>query len=250
MHEEHTNKLHVALEDKQFRDYVVTSVEPRHDIAVTQQSTGAWTIGADGWSLLVIDEYGTKAPVVGDTLRVFGEGFGYTVRGIGLHVRDGALLALYRYQTEDESERAHEHAVADSKAKRRAEWEAKKVETAAAIKALPKPFQDRIEFFMRDPAWGPDFGPYELFCCTEAVKIADALGTDEKIIAWHGLGWDEQKAAVPAISGDHSGNTFGTACVLARLYVKDPTLVPKMHGAMCPLVGCKDYGCYSTTVKS
>ena len=43
--------------------------------------------------------------------------------------------------------------------------------------------------------------------------------------------------------GGHSGNTFGMAMRLAWLYIEHPDFVAKEHGAMVPLVGCKDYGC-------
>lgn len=46
--------------------------------------------------------------------------------------------------------------------------------------------------------------------------------------------------------GEHSGNTFGAACKLAHCFVAEPHLISKMHGALCPLVGCEEYGCWST----
>ncbi len=59
----------------------------------------------------------------------------------------------------------------------------------------------------------------------------------------------KQKERVPDLAYDeHSGNTFGVACKLAHCYAAEPDLVPKMHGALCPLVGCESYGCWSTTV--
>lgn len=45
------------------------------------------------------------------------------------------------------------------------------------------------------------------------------------------------------ISEGHSGNTFGMACRLAYLYLTEPENVIKLHGALAPLVGSKEYGC-------
>ena len=101
---------------------------------------------------------------------------------------------------------------------------------------------------MRRSDWGPEFGPYELFCCEEAIKIATALGTEDKVRVFGRLEHEEQKKMVPGLDyGEHSGNTFGTSVQLALFYVSRPEMLYKVHGALCPLVGCNTYGCWSTT---
>lgn len=54
--------------------------------------------------------------------------------------------------------------------------------------------------------------------------------------------YTRQKALIGSDDG-HSGNTFGMAMQLAWLYIEHPDFVAKAHGALVPLVGCKDYGC-------
>ena len=49
----------------------------------------------------------------------------------------------------------------------------------------------------------------------------------------------------PYYGNEHSGNTFGFSVRLAYLMAERPDLIAMEHGALCPLVGCKDYGCYS-----
>lgn len=239
------SKLDQAREDAEYRDSVVDAVK-----AFDADGTNprGWEVGSeDGRGLIVYDELGlTRAPVTGDTIRLFGSGLGYPIRGIGLVDGSGALCGLYRYRTAEEEERARAQYALDEEARKRREWEEGKDEFAARVKALPEAFRDRLEFFMRRSKWGPDFGGYELFSCEEAVKIAKFVRTTEEIKAFFD---DREAQRLAGISGEHSGNTFGTACRLAAAYMKDPELVPKMHGALCPLVGCRDYGCWATTQK-
>jgi hypothetical protein len=227
--------LAVAKLDTQYED---TAVE------ICRYLTDGWDVRfEDGWSLFVKNSLGeTHTPGPGDVLRKFGRGIGYTVRGVGL-VKDGELVGLYHYQTAAEEEAARALFRADEAARKRREWEEGKDAFAARVKALPDAFRQRIEFFMRRQDWGPEFGGYELFSCEEAVKIAAHVGHEDKIHAFHDDQADQKRCG---ISDDHSGNTFGTACTLAAAFLRDPALVPKMHGALCPLVGCQDYGCYST----
>jgi hypothetical protein len=82
-----------------------------------------------------------------------------------------------------------------------------------------------------------------MFACKEAVKIAKACITVAGVEKFGKLSGDEQKHFVPSLSDGHSGNTFGCAMFLAKCYLTDEKLVAVQHGALCPLVGCKDYGC-------
>ena len=57
---------------------------------------------------------------------------------------------------------------------------------------------------------------------------------------------DEQKRLIPALEYDeHSGNTLMCACGLAIGCLEYPDVLWKFHGALCPLVGCVDYGCHA-----
>jgi hypothetical protein len=235
-------KRGVALQDPEFKDYTVKSVREEDESSCDVDFE-------EGSCLFVRNDYGLRAPKAGDVLRLFGRGFGYVVRGIGLLER-GKLVGIYRYQTASEEEAAHKKSVLDSDKKKQDEWTAKAEETAKRIAALPEPFRQRFEFFMRDPDWGWDFGFYELFCCEEAVKIASWFLKPESMEEFAAMTDHEAQRGIAVAIGlkwdNHSGNTFGTACALARCFIRHPELVPKMHGALCPLVGCEEYGCYST----
>lgn len=83
---------------------------------------------------------------------------------------------------------------------------------------------DDIEFFKSiGVTFGSD-GPmgdrYTMFCCEQAILIAETLRTKEKIIAFfENKSWDGQRSMVPSISEDHSGNTFNMSCRLAINYI-------------------------------
>ena len=99
---------------------------------------------------------------------------------------------------------------------------------------------------MRDPEWGWRNGFYEIFCCEQAVKIAEALKTGARITDFERAQFDERMKMVPEFSDTHSGNTAAVAIGLAFVYVTSPSDIPKMHGALCPLVGCVTYGCWAS----
>jgi hypothetical protein len=223
-----------AHTDSQFQDYKVTGVED-----------GALRIG-DSMGISFSNLAHLPPPKVGDTVRLFGRGMGYEIRGIALVV-NGKVACVYSYQTEDEQKRAHERWKADRAAKQRVDWEAKKAEHQKTIASWPAPFQERLSFFMKKDGWGPEFGPYEIFVCGEAVKIAEACKTTAGVSAFSKASSKDQAALVPTLSPEHSGNTFSMAVTLAALFLEKPELLPKMHGAICRLVGCETYGCYAST---
>jgi hypothetical protein len=187
----------------------------------------------------------------GDVLRVYGRLFGF-VRGAAL-VEYGAVSAVFRYMTAAQAESQRQRENAERKERQRREWEEKKDETLSRVARMPERFQRRFEFFMRRPEWGPEFGLYEVFCMEEAIKIARICKTAERV-AWFAKAAPAfQKGAADAadvkLSDDHSGNTFGAACHLAHGYLAETDSLFKFHGALCPLVGCKEYGCYASTVE-
>lgn len=153
----------------------------------------------------------------------------------------------------------------------------------AEYDALPQVFKDRIDRFRgNNPTFRPDFESYEMFVCTEAVKLAErareavaagdyadeveAFWADtEKVklaefdaapespeLRWLFWAWAlhtkafeydyEKHKAVTGIADGHSGNTAGAAISLARIYIEAPEYVAQKHGALSPLVGSKAYG--------
>lgn len=172
--------------------------------------------------------------------------------------------------------------------KREEDFRRERADLDARFEALPPEFKQRIERFRENnPDFRQQYESYEMFCCTEAVRIArgverhvgDGAYEDEVAAFWadeekrklaaypRDEAWEEprsphlrflfwwealgskaygydlkrEKEVIPYDDG-HSGNTFGAACMLARLYLEDASLVPKMHGAMSPVVGSEEHG--------
>jgi hypothetical protein len=219
--------------DLQFKEGKIEEVHAYAD--------GSWDIKWDGWNLLVPNDMCQQAPEVGETMRCYGKGIGYTVRGIAINGR------VYRYRTAAEAEQDHREMVARMAKRRTDDYEAKRAEFEARVAALPEPFRLRIQRFrdLGGDKWRHGFEPYELFACEQAAAFADALKTVDDLDAFRALNFEEQLLRVPAMSDSHSGNTFGAACLLARGMIEAPELLPKIHGAMCGLVGCEYYGCFA-----
>lgn len=221
--------------DKQFETNVIKSFN---------KETGGYSLTFEsGWSFWMPDV--GFAPEVGQTAKLFGRGIGYTVRG--LVVNDKVVF----YRTEAEQEELHRKKQAESESKKRTDYDAKTEDYNRRVATLPPPFTERIMGFRnwKPETWKYDFEPYELFTCEQAVEIATALKTSEEISRFHKLDFSEQKKLVAALSEDHSGNTFGAACLLANIYLTKPELLPSAHGALCPLVGCNEYGCVASRSK-
>lgn len=221
--------------DMEFEDHVLESVT-RSGKGYELKQQGGWMLGIDdpGWE-----------PQAGDTARFFGKGFGYTVRGIVIFPKRGGMPLVVRYQTADEMQAEHAKQIGERDAEKCREADAHRAENDARIAALPVKFQQRIARFRAgNPNFEWDHQPYELFTCEEAVKIAAALQASGMSAPDFGkLDWKEQKALVPTLDDGHSGNTFGMAVRLAHWYLTRPENVAREHGALVPLVGCKDYGC-------
>ena len=225
--------------DTEYEDHVLTDV--------TSERTG-YVIKHGAWSLF-IDDPGFK-PKVGETARYFGRGIGSTVRGVVINGR------VAFYLTVAEQEAKHRAYMKQLHGDRRAEFEKNREKMDAQVAALPAVFQRRIERFRaNNPEFRWEFEPYELSCCCDAVKIADALRPTltatwtarDAITAFNAKSWEDQIAFVPGLYDGHSGNSFGMACRLALHYLIDPEKVYREHGALAVLVGCEEYGCPPVT---
>lgn len=107
-------------------------------------------------------------------------------------------------------------------------------------------FRERIARFRRvNPEFRRDHEPYEIFTCEQAVLFTEKFKTVAALRAFAEASCEEQRRLVPELSHEHSGNTFAMAVQLAHLSMEKPELLPKMHGALCVLVGCQEYGCYA-----
>lgn len=214
--------------DNNYKDHQIT--------AVTDSDTCCWLVHLNnGVSFVLTKDEATPKP--GDTVRLYPDAsLGTPIRGVVLNG-----VPIY-YQTQQEQEDEHRKYMASRKKQKRADYLMNLSKYETQLATLPEPFKERVIGFRNvSPAFW-EFEPYELFVCTEAVKIAAKIPAGD-IKAFYKLPYKEQKQRVPDLSDDHSGNTFDAACGLAQTYLTYPELVPKAHGAMCPLVGCKDYGC-------
>lgn len=200
---------------------------------VTKIKDGGFTLGA--WWLGIPEG---SNPKVGDLCRVWADGEYAPARGVAFN----SDVAYYR--TQEEEKARHDEWVRQHNEKKKSAWDTEKESYFARISALPPEFHARFERFR---AGNPDFdwryGEYELMVCEQAVVIADALKTVDAVKTFQKQSWENQKKAVPALSEEHSGNSFNCAIVIAAHYLKDPSVVPKLHGAMVGLVGCVEYGC-------
>lgn len=223
--------------DTEYTEYVLDKVERYSD-------ESGWSLGFDsyGFGFRDNDNESGVVPKVGDTMRQYGRGFGHAVRGLFIN----GQKVYYRTAEEDQAHFQRQQAKRDRESI--AKWEKGRVEADARIAALPSVFRERIEAFQQKDNWRWRYEGYELFTCEEAVKIAAHFKSRAEIAAWAELTYEEQQRVFP-LSDEHSGNTAGQARMLAALYLERPELILQMHGAMCPLVGCEDYGCYAAREK-
>lgn len=210
----------------------------QHTITRVEESSDSYMLGLNDCGIYVEKERCAITPRKGDTVRTYPKGLGSLLRG--LVIED--YVCYYRTPTEQREYQTIENI--KSQYEQIVEFEAHKDEQDAKLRALPEVFQLRIARFRRNK---PDFwwrnGPYELMCCADAVKIAEACPTHETLSAFTKLSWQEKKRRVPDLDDGHSGNSLGMAQRLAYHYITVPYNVVKEHGALCPMLGCVKYGC-------
>lgn len=216
-------------DDTEFTEEILTGVD---DV-----ETG-WAINCGGLSFTVPSTVCQVRPCVGEVVRFYGRGFGSPVRGVVIGGRE------YFYRTPDEQEQHHTAMLEQMNRERIVEFERQRPHLDADYESLPDIFKLRIDKFRRNnPEFRWKYEAYEMFCCKQAIVIANALKTPEAVKAFHGKEWAEQKSLVPGLSDGHSGNTFGCSVRLAYYYISNPGGVEQSYGALAPLVGSKAYGC-------
>lgn len=252
-------------EDYEYRDLTITKVDP--------QKSGWLITSSDGWSFYVPDK-GVE-PRVGDSARFYGRGIGSIVRGLDVAGRE------IFYRTPAEQEEQNKRDVERMAQEQRDRFEKNRPQLDADFNDLPLEFQLRISGLRdRNADFRWKYEGYEMMVCVDAVKIANAcrdaqtgerlrkLGIRLKEGEWddtpagrlsafgainsaaNGYQYKLQEEVIPGLSDGHSGNSFGAAMRLAWLYLEHSELVSQEHGALCPLAGCKDYGCYSLIAKA
>ena len=218
------------IQDNEYTDTIIDKVQ--------ESSTSYDLTYCNGWSFN-IQKIGV-VPHRGDRVRYYGD-LGRPVRGIFIN---GAKIF---YRTVEEQRKENVRLSTQLIHERHVKFEKDKVLLDSQYDSLPLVFQERISRFRdNNPNFRWEYESYELFTCLEAVKIANTLKTADKIDEFCNESYLKQLLLIPEISKDHSGNTFGAACFLSKLFLMDSNKVKIAHGALCPLVGCKKYGCFST----
>ena len=155
---------------------------------------------------------------VGQTIRVYGRGFGFEFHGMDIDGRE----VFWRTPLERVADRVAWLAQHDRDQRER--FIAGQAKLDADYERLSAPLKARIDRFRAE---SPDFRirseAYELFACVEADKIVAHLrprieaGEDAEAVVkeFYDLPWERQKADA-GIDDGHSGNTFGGACSMAR----------------------------------
>ena len=198
--------------DSEFEEYVLEKVSEEGDY---------YTLSFDGGLGIGLAKSFGVIPVAGQTVRMYGRGFGYPVRGMAVN----GVIAYHRTRAEDEAK--HRADVEESNAKKRAKFEADREDHDRRIAALPPVFASRFARFLKhNPDFRWEFEGYELFCCEEALRLAvharaagGAAFPVEWVRAFAAAPVGAQQQMAPDMKlGEHSGNTFGfTLPARARL---------------------------------
>ncbi len=230
--------LEYILNDKEFTTYILEKVTDGGD---------TWDLTFDGSKSLCVPKIKNFIPEKGMWAKLYGKGFGYTVRGVVINE------VIFYYRTPEEAEQDHKAWCRKNDREKETTLKKNLKKMDAEYDALPDIFKKRIDAFRaNNPNFRRDYEGYEMFCIKEAIKIANAVKDPTKIDEFYHKPFEEQ-AKMAGIDDGHSGNTFGCACNLALDYLTNPSVVPKVHGALAPVVGCKAYGCpheHEETTKS
>ena len=236
----------ISENDSEYQDFIIDRVRETED--------GYELVFPSGWEFFMPSK--EFVPCKGQTVRLYGKGIGYSVRGLVVNNR----ICFYRTIEEQVmGEEALRQKNKDADIKKYLDEEEKNNER---INGLPPEFRERINGF-RDynPNWKYDYESYELFICEQAVAIAQAMrhsiphgietvqcassDIDKFLEELYAASFVKQREMVNGLSNGHSCNSLYQAILLANAYIRCPAEIPKMHGALCELVGCKDYGCYA-----
>ena len=196
-----------------------------------------YSISQDGLCCELKKKYKVK-PKVGDKLTIHTKGGSLgTIRGMDLN---GKKIF---WKTDKELEAERIEWLKKNKEDKHQKYKDGVAKMDKQYEGLPKCFQKRIDKFrINNDRFRIDYESYELFCCEQAILIANACKTKKEIQSFRTKKWDDRLKQVKELSDEHSGNTFGISCTLAYWYLEQPENVVKMHGALSPLVGSDKYG--------
>lgn len=187
----------------------------------------------NGWGFGLDPKY-NYIPKIGDIIKLHTINVttirGLDVNGINIYYKSDEQLEIERTEWLDNHEKEKQQRFLDHKEKMDEDYN-----------SLPDVFKKRIDKFRNNnPRFRIDYEEYEVFCCKEAIKIAEYCKTPEKVEEFSNLKWKDQVKA--GISDRHSGNTFGCSVQLAYQYLNEKENIPLVYGALSPLVGSEEYG--------
>jgi tetratricopeptide (TPR) repeat protein len=85
---------------------------------------------------------------------------------------------------------------------------------------------------------------YELYGLEQAVLIADACKTIDRLDEFVLADDAKRQEMVPGLGFEYSENSLGFSVRIAGLTFEKPEWVELEHGSLAPYVGCKEYGCF------
>lgn len=183
-------------DDREYQEHKIEGVEPAQE---------GWTLRLmDGLCLFCTNEQCKVEPKAGETARLYGRGFGYTVRGIIIESR------VYRYLTAEQEEQRHAEQFATWERERQ-EREAKHREEIARGQHAPVAFRVKEELrAWYDNALANNQDPYGRACYLFAADWAALM---EKQIAEGKTVADIAKAASREADQKHgvTGFMYGAA---------------------------------------
>jgi len=223
--------------------------------AVTKTQGGYEVDTQTGISFFVDEKYGFE-PKENDEITLHCVQ-GSTIRGMDLNGE------RKYYKSDEQLEQEHAAWVENNKTEKEKKFTENKDKMDAQYNSFPDVFKRRIDKFRtNNPNFRVDYEEYELFCCGQALAIANGLTNDQHLASipdashWVSMttsdrftAFDKAKTGlknqvVPEFDGGyHSGNTYGMSMQLAFQYITEPENVVKMHGALATLVGSEEYGC-------
>jgi len=108
--------------------------------------------------------------------------------------------------------------------------------------ALAPEFRSRIDRFRgNNPDFRWKYEAYEMAVTKAAASIAAKYGSEDAIVQFKKLKYEDQLKAVPELF-DFSGHMVAFACLLAGCYVVAPHEVINVPGSLAPMIGMKEYG--------
>jgi len=217
---------------KKQKDYKETNI-----ITEVSNSEDGYGISQDGMCCFLKKEYGVK-PTVGDKLTIHTKNGAFgTIRGMDLN---GKKIF---WKTDEDLEKERTEWLRKNEEEKQQRFKDSVAEMDKQYNDLPKCFQERIDKFRRNnDRFRIDYESYELFCCEQAVLIANACKTPKEVRIFKEKIWDEQVEQVKGLDDGHSGNTFGASCSMAYWYLEQAENVVKVRGSLSSLVGSKEYG--------